>query len=293
MATFSAVTVCKNRLNDLVVTLPRLDSAGFDEVILVDYGCPQNSGDWARDHHPKVKILRYAADAGFNASRARNIGGKAASSDWIFFVDADIVINPGFIPYLKKHVKESNYYRTKKYPGNKRIGYGSFVVARDDFLRINGFDEVFSGWGCEDDDIFYRLDMSGLREQELPNSLIAEIATTEAARLLYSPIKTRSFQHALNRIYLSSKMQLYPFYRTEGDLPLKLRRRLYSAIQEKKDQLLELAQNPGMKRKFTFQFTAWPLRLVPPLSGTQTVSVTFEVELTQEQSIDETKVKTA
>jgi GT2 family glycosyltransferase len=36
-------------------------------------------------------------------------------------------------------------------------------VWRSDFERINGFDERFVGWGCEDDDLGERLRRSGVK----------------------------------------------------------------------------------------------------------------------------------
>jgi glycosyltransferase involved in cell wall biosynthesis len=38
-----------------------------------------------------------------------------------------------------------------------------FSIARVDFERVNGFDEEFSGWGCEDDDLGQRLIAAGVR----------------------------------------------------------------------------------------------------------------------------------
>jgi GT2 family glycosyltransferase len=37
------------------------------------------------------------------------------------------------------------------------------AVWRSDFEQVNGFDERFIGWGCEDDDFAHRLRMSGIR----------------------------------------------------------------------------------------------------------------------------------
>ena len=38
-----------------------------------------------------------------------------------------------------------------------------FSVSRRDFERVNGFDERFTGWGCEDDDLGRRLRATGVR----------------------------------------------------------------------------------------------------------------------------------
>jgi len=40
-------------------------------------------------------------------------------------------------------------------------------VWRDDLVRVNGFDNEFEGWGGEDDDLVWRLQASGVREQSV------------------------------------------------------------------------------------------------------------------------------
>lgn len=38
---------------------------------------------------------------------------------------------------------------------------------KDDFIRVNGYDEYFEGWGAEDGDFGFRLNMLGLRKRSL------------------------------------------------------------------------------------------------------------------------------
>ena len=47
-----------------------------------------------------------------------------------------------------RHLRRNNW----KYPKGC-----NFALSRKDFLAVNGFDEVFSGWGHEDADLFIRL----------------------------------------------------------------------------------------------------------------------------------------
>ena len=107
----SAITVCKNRLNDLKRTLPRLVSCGFDEIVLVDYDCPQKCGDWVAAHYPEVKVVRHQGDEGFSAARAKNLGARRVTSDWILFIDADIEVDPESAGRMKRVLKNRYYYR--------------------------------------------------------------------------------------------------------------------------------------------------------------------------------------
>ena len=47
----------------------------------------------------------------------------------------------------------------------KGIRSCNFAVWKDDFVRVNGFDESFEGWGHEDADLVLRLHNAGLRRK--------------------------------------------------------------------------------------------------------------------------------
>ena len=52
MPLMSAIVTCKGRLEHLKQTLPLLMAMPDSEVIVVDYDCPDRSGDWVRAEHP-------------------------------------------------------------------------------------------------------------------------------------------------------------------------------------------------------------------------------------------------
>lgn len=55
------------------------------------------------------------------------------------------------------------FYTSIRHRQKPKVMAGNLAVWRDDFERINGFDEQFVGWGCEDDDLGDRLRKVGIR----------------------------------------------------------------------------------------------------------------------------------
>ena len=90
MNTIALITTCKGRLHHLRETLPLMASQGADEIVVVDYGCPDGAGDWVEREFPGVRVVRVDDDPGFCLPRARNAGARASSARWLAFVDADV-----------------------------------------------------------------------------------------------------------------------------------------------------------------------------------------------------------
>jgi GT2 family glycosyltransferase len=58
---------------------------------------------------------------------------------------------------------KNKYYQLVGHPTKPKLDACDFGIWRTDFEAINGFDESFTGWGCEDDDLGIRLRRAGLR----------------------------------------------------------------------------------------------------------------------------------
>ena len=72
MTTIACVITCKGRLHHLKQTLPLIVAMGTSEVIVVDYGCPDGTGDWVEANFPGVTVVRVDDDPGFSPARSRN-----------------------------------------------------------------------------------------------------------------------------------------------------------------------------------------------------------------------------
>jgi glycosyltransferase involved in cell wall biosynthesis len=62
----------------------------------------------------------------------------------------------------RTHIKSLGYQLVRHANRPKLIGW-NMAVWREQLEQINGFDEQFRGWGCEDDDLAARLRLSGVR----------------------------------------------------------------------------------------------------------------------------------
>jgi len=184
----SVIVTCKARLRFLQETLPKIINL-FDEYILVDYACPEKSGDWASKNFD-VKVC-FINKNGFNLSEARNAGAAAATHEWLFFTDADIILSPDVASYIDKS-QEDIFYSF-----NIPFCQGTILCRKNDFLRVSGFDtSLCKGYGYDDIDFRRRLEKINVKEILLPNSMIKHIDHSNDLRTRFQEEKDlwRSFQ---------------------------------------------------------------------------------------------------
>jgi len=117
---------------------------------------------------------------------------------------------------------KSIWYTLIGHPTKPAFRSGDFALARTDFERVNGFDEKFQGWGCEDDDFGRRLRAAKLRATSILNR-------THVYHLWHPPAPTRPAQwkQGGNVAYLQRTIRLTRCIgglvpRGPGDLTVRL-----------------------------------------------------------------------
>ncbi len=237
MPGISFVTTCKGRLDHLRQTLPRMAAQPNTESIVVDYDCPDGTADWVHANYPAVKIVKVHDAPRFHKTHAGNLGVAAATAPWLCMIDADIIVDQAFVSRITPSLGGGTYLRPAPLDWN---AYGSFVCSRKDFEAIEGYDEVIEGCGCSDDDIYRRLEMTGIKLTNFPGELFVGIPHDDGTRTQYHEIKNRPFSQTINAVYVNIKHDLL---RHSGvrTIPLAIRRTIYAEVRK---MLLNQAEGP-------------------------------------------------
>jgi glycosyltransferase involved in cell wall biosynthesis len=184
--TYSIVTTSKGRLQHLQRSLPTFLAQPNTDVIVVDYDCPQNSGDWVETHFPAARVERVSNAPRFSLSRARNIGAQVATAPWLVFCDADNLLLEGFVAAIDALRAPNVFIRPYRDSADGPIAV-PFPLAceREVFRTVGGFDDALEGWGTEDWEFVDRLLWHGGVQRVIPVGLVEILDHDDSARTLF------------------------------------------------------------------------------------------------------------
>ena len=233
---FAFVMTCMSRLDHVKQSVPKLlENQAIDGknnfLVFVDYYCPQHSGRWvAQNYGPRVHVIDMsrvsplppgAPPPAFNKPTALNSGALFAVSelgaDYLVFIDADTLATPGLLSYLFNYVSLGQFYIfAPSHKAHLRDLTGFLALHKRYFVRVNGYDVGFKGWGAEDLDMRVRLYLYGktpsyepkgalkdphrytLSWGEIPHILASSIPHEDDRRVANYEHKDKDDSHELN-----------------------------------------------------------------------------------------------
>lgn len=236
MPELTYITTCKGRLKHLQRSLPKAAQQADMQCVVVDYDCPEQSGAWVSAHWPDCRVVHVHDAPRFNAAHARNQGAAIVNGQntWLAFFDADILMRADFARQVMPLLEPGRFYRASPMPS---AAWGSIICRREDFLAIEGYDEAFTGWGGEDDDLIARLRGAGLSEASFPGELVDVIDHDDETRFRFHDLADRQIQFFINRFYTEVKGDLLRI--TQGPVPLGTRRSLFRRIEHQVTKAIE------------------------------------------------------
>lgn len=193
---------------------------------VVDYACPDRSGQWVEEYFPMARVL-FVHETPFSIARGRNIGAASVTTPWVLFCDADVLLPDNFVHLLQSELTSRRFVRFMSVGENSKQGtWGLCAVKRSDFLAVQGYDETFSGWGGEDDDLYARLMMSGSEELVLQWPGLQSLPHGDELRTRFYEQKRKVVSFVESRVYRELKYFTMKFYGVKTELPIEARRRL-------------------------------------------------------------------
>ncbi len=235
-AAVTFVVTCMGRLDHLRQSLPLAVAQPGARVIVVDYSCPNNAGDWVRENLPPVRVVSVPGKRYFDRSDAKNAGVAAVATPWVCLLDADVLLAPDFMQRVAPRLKPGRIVRSSLTDRVEGVA-GTFLVEKTLFDQVGGHDIVYQGWGDEDQDLVDACRFAGARLELYPSDLVTHIDHADDRRLDHHQQSDRGWGHMVNRIYRAAK---WDWARIVGQPPeLPLRRQLYEQVCEQVRSLEE------------------------------------------------------
>lgn len=133
------------------------------QLIIVDDGSQKFLADRVLRFHSypdfkDIRVYRVQEDKPWNHMGARNLGFSVADKDWILSTDMDQVIpQQSMENLLNLKLVRGHFYRpTRFYKGQLYKRHNdTYILHRDDFWQVGGYDEDFSGYYGGGSTLFY------------------------------------------------------------------------------------------------------------------------------------------
>ena len=172
---FTAIKNRKDTFEDVLQTWVACEK--IDEIIIVDWDSDESLIPLVQKHQNGKLFLTTVKDQPkWVLSFAFNLAARLTTRTQILKIDADVKIFPAF---FEKHPLEKG----KFYCGNWRIRRndnemhlnGIVYLQREDFFRVNGYNEFIKFYGWDDSDLYQRLESAGLNRNDFDLDTIYHI----------------------------------------------------------------------------------------------------------------------
>lgn len=189
----AVVSAVKNRSDPLRYTIPGwLADPLVRQLILVDWSSDRplhktlDRMDIPGWPDPRTLIVRVVDQTYWQMGKAINLGMKFVTHTITFKVDADVALVEPLSNCLPIKGKSffAGYWKGRQFKNANSL-YGTAVFATRDFYNVNGFDERFERYGCEDTDLYDRLVQAKLERKRFTDSQLYHLPHSDTVRQVH------------------------------------------------------------------------------------------------------------
>lgn len=209
------IVTCMGRLSFLKRTLPSVLAAVDATYCLVDYSCPERSGDWVRREYAeecrtgRIELVKSEGHATFHKAAALNVGAARAirrGAEYLCFLDADTLVFPTLGAFIHANLEPRRFLVAL----HGRSLFGFLVVPAREFEAQGGFDESIVGYGGEDIEMRLRLHLvAGLSYVDAPLHSLHGIHHRPALRTAHYAERNVEVSNAANLSYVRERVRTW------------------------------------------------------------------------------------
>jgi hypothetical protein len=182
----SVFTAIKDRAEMLEKTLPNwLEFDNIDEIVIVDWSSKDSLLPLIESCKSDKIVLSVVSDQPqWILSHAYNLAARLTSRSVLLKLDADILLRKDF---FNKHILTpgrffTGNWRTARNDNEKHL-HGTSYLFRDDFFKINGYNEFVKTYGWDDIDLYNRLKAIPLSQENLDPDQLFHIEHSNRTKL--------------------------------------------------------------------------------------------------------------
>lgn len=127
-------------------------------------------GDCILPHdHVSIHLERRAGDTVMAGDCVRLDEASTALIDEKSIYDGSFsaFASPAELNRLQREGRKARAYRWLRHSTKPKLLGNNVGIWRSEYAKVNGYDENFEGWGCEDDDLRIRLRMTGVQIESI------------------------------------------------------------------------------------------------------------------------------
>lgn len=155
-----------------------------DEMVFVDYSCPEDSGRAVKAACPNVRVVWVPGLTYWHPTHARNCAATAARNDIFIFVDVDNLMAKALFDYCRR-LQHGQFFALPPAPGKS----GFMAIRRADFFKVNGYEEALIGPSYDDTSMYRALDCAGISRVDIKaHDCDVELIEAENQRRMLEPM---------------------------------------------------------------------------------------------------------
>lgn len=180
------------------------------EFVLLDYNSRDGLKEWVDKNCKEylnsgiLKYHRIEWPEKFHMSNAKNISHTLATGDVLCGLDADNLTNKNFAYYIN-----FEFNNNKNIIGHSSVNVSDFggrmFISKENFEKLNGYDESFVGWGYEDLDFKHRAFESGLSSVRIPYFFLNCVKHSDKMRDKNMPISKLNSEQINKKLFIEKR----------------------------------------------------------------------------------------